>query len=427
MAGRRSNREGSVYRRASDGKWCASVTLPDGRRKVLYGRTREEASRKLTAALHAVQQGAPPRSDERLTVGAFLTKWLEESARPAVRPKTYAGYKLYVERHLVPGLGRLRLVALTPEQVQAFLNGRARAATGRATTASWAARRAEKGAAPLPADAGAVAHGPPLLAPRTVFHIRAVLRKALNQALVWGLVTRNAAALANPPRVPEEERRPLSPEEAKRFLAAVSGDRLEALYALALTVGLRQGELLGLRWQDVDLEAGTLRITQALQRVRDRDGTTAVRLVEPKTKRSKRTIALPALARDALRRRKARQAEERLSAGARWRGWHEAGPGKGLVFTTGLGTSLEASNVTHYFQRHLRRTGLPPRRFHDLRHSAATFLLASGTPPRVVMEILGHSHVALTMTLYGHVLQDQLKDAAGRMDALFAGAPSAGV
>lgn len=425
---RRANNEGSIYRRKSDGKWCTSVTLPGGKRKVLYGRKREDVAKKLATTLHDVHQGAPVRTDERVTVGDFLERWLEHAARPTVRPKTYAGYAVYVRRHIVPELGKVRLVVLTPERVQRFLNDRAHVASGRASTAVWAARRAEKGSPQNPADADAVKAGAPALAPRTVFHIRAVLRRALGQAVKWGLVSRNVATLADPPRVPDEEIRPLSTEEARRLLEQIAGDRLEALYVLALTVGLRQGELLGLRWQDLDLDGGALRVAGALQRQRLPDGSTAPQLVEPKTRRSRRTVALSALAVEALRRRRVVQLEERVHAGARWQEPLGSGPGRGstgLVFTTGLGTPLEASNVTHYFQRHLRAAGLPRARFHDLRHSAASFLLARGTPPRVVMELLGHSTMATTMNIYGHVLQDQLKDAAGRMDALF-GAAGAG-
>ncbi len=234
-----------------------------------------------------------------------------------------------------------------------------------------------------------------------------MLRRALGQALRWGLVQRNAAALTDPPRVCHPEVRPLTPAEARALLGAVRGDRLEALFTVALALGLRQGEALGLRWEDVDLEAGTLRVAGALQRV---DG--ALRFVEPKSARSRRALNLPAVAVAALRAHRARQAAERLQAGPLWQ---EHGP----VFTTTVGTPLDAGNVRRAFKRHLRAAGLPPTvRFHDLHHTTASLLLAQRVHPRLVMEVLGHSQIGLTMDTYSHVLPALRQEVAAQMDAL---------
>ncbi|HEX6349870.1 MAG TPA: site-specific integrase [Candidatus Dormibacteraeota bacterium] len=237
-------------------------------------------------------------------------------------------------------------------------------------------------------------------------HLRGILRRALNWAIRLGLLSRNVAALARPPRLERHEIEPFTPDEARSFLTAIEGDRLEGLYIAALFSGLRQGELLGLRWQDVDLEAQELRVVHALQRF---DG--KLRLVPPKTARSRRSVSLPPLVVDALRRDKARQLEDRLLAGSRW-------VESGLVYTTRWGTPIEPRDATRSFKRLLARAQLREIRFHDLRHSCATLLLVQGVAPRVVMEMLGHSQISVTMNTYSHVLPALQRDAAQRLEAL---------
>jgi integrase len=239
--------------------------------------------------------------------------------------------------------------------------------------------------------------------------LRDILRTALNDAAKWNLVARNVASLVDPPRVPEREVEGLSPQDAKKLLAAVKGDRLEALYSVALAVGLRQGEALGLRWDDVDLRAGTVSVRQALQRLHG-----SYEFVDPKTKRSRRTIVLPAFATAALKRHQKRQEAERKAGKEEWQ---EAG----LVFTTADGRPLHYSTVTKAFQRLLRDAGLRRQRFHDLRHACASLLLAQGVQPRVAMELLGHSQLNTTMNIYSHVIQDAQRDAASRMNAALGG------
>jgi integrase len=243
------------------------------------------------------------------------------------------------------------------------------------------------------------------LSPRRVQYIRAVLRTALKQAVKWRSVTLNAAALAEAPRVERHEIQPFSVEDARRLLEASQDDRLAALYSVALAMGLRQGEALGLRWEDVAFETGQLRVRVTLQRI-DR----SYRLLPPKTERSRRTLRMPATALAALRAHRARQLEERLQAGAAWEDW-------GLVFTTATGRPLHATWITHRFQKLLERSGLPRARFHDLRHTCASLLLAQGVSARMIMEILGHSQISLTMNLYSHIMPSMQEDAAQKMDA----------
>lgn len=374
---RRGPNEGNIYQRA-DGRWEARLHLGyeagRRRRKSFYGHTRREVQEQLTRALRDVQEGLPVATDERQTVEDYLRRWLVGAVRPSVRPRTYTTYEMYARIHLIPELGRIPLVKLTPQHVQSLLNAKL---TGG-------------------------------LAPRSVHHLRAILRRALNQALRWGLVPRNVASLVDPPRVPRYEVRPMTPEQARDFLDAVRGDRLEALYTVALALGLRQGEALGLRWDDIELDAGTLKVRHALQRVGGR-----LQLVEPKTRLSRRTIALPPIVVGALRAHRARQLQERLWAGSRW---HE----ENYVFATGIGTALDGTNVTHRLQTLLVAAGLPRQRFHDLRHACASLLLAQGVHPRVVMETLGHSQISLTMNTYSHVIPALQREAADRMEEVLA-------
>jgi integrase len=203
----------------------------------------------------------------------------------------------------------------------------------------------------------------------------------------------------------------LTPEAARRLLDAARGDRLEALYSVALALGLRQGEALGLKWDDIDLDTAVLRVRRASQRI-PHQGT---QLVETKTARSRRTLVLPPIVISALRAHRARQAMERLAAGERW-------VDLDLVFPSERGTLADGPNVTHRFHKLLKRAELPPMRFHDLRHACASLLLVQGVHPRVVMETLGHSQISLTMNTYSHVLPALQREAADRMEAILASA-----
>jgi len=364
---RRGQGEGSIHRRP-DGLWEAQISLGfvggKRRRRSFYGRTRAEVRDRMEAALRDLRRGLPV-STGRLTVEQYLLGWLDDVER-TVRPRTFAVYRLWMTHHVIPDLGRVRLDRLGPQHVQRFL------------TAKLAAG----------------------LSPRSVHHIRAVLRQALQRAVRWGLISRNAAALADPPHVPQRPLLQMSADDARRALEAACGTRLEALVAVALFTGLRQGEVLGLRWGDVDLEARALRVGLALQRL---PGTTGqpgrLALVEPKTSRSHRSVSFPAVLAEILRHHRARQVEDRLRAGQLW---NERIPG--LVFTSVTGGPLGGPDVTRGFQRLLAGADLPRWRYHDLRHGCATLLLASGVDIAVVRDILGHSTIALTANTYAAVL-----------------------
>ena len=260
---RRGNKEGSIYQR-KDGRWASTIDLGyrDGRRhrKSFYGVTRKEVQEELTRALRAEQLGLPAESG-RLTVGDWLTQWLAAQRPPTLKPKTYAAYEYQTRVHLIPAFGRSLLAKVQPQDVREFMRAKA--------------------------EAG--------LSSKTIRHLRATLRAALNIAVHDGLIHRNVAALAKAPRLEKKPLRVFNQEEAIRFLSAIKGHRLEALFTVGLSLGLREGEILGLRWEDVDLEAGRITVNYTQQRVKnlEPEGGSSLTMLEPKTEKSRRGISLP--------------------------------------------------------------------------------------------------------------------------------------
>ncbi len=369
---RRASGEGSISHR-KDGRWVAVLSVPTGsgrKRHCLYASTQQEALAKLTRVRQALDQGIAP-ADGRLTVGELLRRWLDDTILPNRRPATYQGYRVNVERHLIPRLGRVRLVHLQPPDIRKLQND-------------------------------LLAQG---LSPRTVQYVRTNLRSAIQQAVADGLVARNVVDLVSAPSAERAEIHPLTPEQVAAFLESVHGDRLEALYVTAFTTGLRQSELLGLRWSDLDLDGQTLTVAKSLQRGR------GVVLSEPKSRKSRRTLALADITVSALRANRLRQLEEKLAAGP---DWHD----HSLVFSTKVGTPIDHRNLTRYFQRQIAAAGLPHQRFHDARHACATFLLAQGVALKVIQEILGHASIQLTADTYAHVLPQLQRAAMGSFDRI---------
>jgi integrase len=375
---RRGNLEGSIRQR-STGLWEARVavgTNPEGstRRRSFYGRTRKEVLEKLQDSLTAERRGIPSPGGSK-TVAAFLSEWLQEVER-SLAPKTFRRYRELIEHHIVPEIGRVKLGKLTPHDVTMMMR-----------------RKQDMG-----------------LAPRTIHHMRAVLRRALNVGIRRGELHRNAAGLAEPVKVTDLDVALMPPGEAQDILAAFRDHPLEPIVALALWTGLRQGEILGLRWRDVDVERRTITVAGSLQRLGGE-----WRLLPPKTRRSARTIAMPAPLAPVLTAHRDRQNQQRLRLGL---AWHEEIPD--LVFTTAIGTPLTGTTVTNRFQWTLKSKDLPVRRFHDLRHGCATLLLASGVDLKTVSAILGHSTIAITANTYAGVLHSLHADAADRITRLLA-------
>ena len=369
---KRGNREGSIYKRA-DGRWEAAITLEGGKRKRHYARTRQEASVWLAAATRDRDRGLLP-IPERQTLAQFLTDWLAVKRATLHSPRTYDRYEEVVRLHLLPSLGKVPLVKLTAQQVQRLYNDKL--------------------------DAG--------LSATTVHHIHAVLHTALAAALRQAVVQRNVADLVEKPRMRRRQMTTWTPEQARAFLAAAADDRLYALYVVGLSTAMRQAELFGLRWRDIDLDGASLSITTAVQRSR----LAGLRFAEPKTASGRRHIALSGPTVTALRAHRARQMDERLALGPAWQDLD-------LVFPNTVGGPLQRSNLEFgSFRPLLRTAGVPRIRFHDLRHTAATLLLLQGIHPKVVSEMLGHASVAITLDLYSHVLPNMQRQAADELGRL---------
>lgn len=385
MSGRRAAGSGALLRWRRDGQvigWIgvADLGVVDGKRRraKVYGKTQGEVQKRLTDILAKKGSGTLPKPG-RLTVADWLTTWLKGVD---VRPRTRESYELIVRKHIVPGIGSKPLAKLTASDVEQLLTERRRAG----------------------------------LSPRSVHHVRAVLRNGLRKAVRDRLVPYNVAAEADPPKVPQMEMQTLTPGQVKVFLGAVKGRRLEALYVTTLAIGLRQGEVLGLRWSDIDLEAGTLRVSRALQWVRpigERRSEPA--LVEPKSRTSRRGLSLPAVALEALRQHRAQWIDEQLHGQQPLNEWD-------LVFVGPQGEPLNPKTIWKEFhQEILVGAKLPLIRFHDLRHSCASLLLLHGVPARMVQEILGHSSISLTLGTYSHVLPGLREQATAAMDAALSG------
>ena len=320
-----------------------------------------------------------------------------------MKPKTHRTYSDLCKLHLVPALGKRPLAKLSPQDVQTFLNEKQIAICPHCGLRLLVAGFGEHQTTEHPDKAAETRN--PALSARTAKHLLVTLRGALNVAVKWDLVARNVASLVDPPKVTRPELRVFAPEEARAFIEALKGERLQAVFATSIALGYRQGEAPGLRWPDVDLAKGTLTVRQALQSVNGK-------LQTIPTKEDKvHTITLPAVTISALHAHRSKQDEERQIAGAQWKE-------TGFVFTTRIGTPLDARGVIRNFHRILKNAGLPRIRFHDLRHSTATLLLAQGVSPRYVSELLAHSNVSFTMQTYAHVLVKTKREVATQMDII---------
>ncbi len=370
---RRSYGSGSVYRTA-DGRWRGAAVAVDPAtgqrsRRTVSGATAAETRRKLDALRAA---GTPPSS---MRTADWLAAWLS-TTRQRVAPSTFRGYAT-VARALSERIGDAPLGSLSPSDVE------------RMTAAMLTAGRAA----------------------RTADMARKVLRLALRQAIRDGLITRNAAAEARPPRVEPFHARTLSAAEARCLIASTEDEELGPLWAVLIATGLRQGEALGLAWPDVDAGAGTLTVRRSL--ARGWDGRSV--LGTPKSDRSRRTIALPTAALLALQRQRVRQGALREAAGTAWQ------DRDGLVFTDAIGRPLAGRDITPALRTALARAGLPPIRCHDLRHTAATLQLAAGVPLATISRTLGHSSIAITADIYAAVTPDLRREAADAMDRALGG------
>ncbi len=353
--GRRGKGEGSVYRR-KDGLWVGQykIETPNGKKtRYIYSKSRRDVATKLAAAIAQRDKGIVFDSGS-LTLEEYLSRWLD-SVEGTIRPRAYERYEQSCRLHINPSLGNTKLSKLGPMQLQDLY------------------RRKLK-----------------VLSPRSVQIIHATLNKALKQAVAWSLIARNPAESSHPPKASGKEVSPLTEEQTRTFLRAAKGNKLEALYVLAITTGMRQGELLGLQWTDLDLDSGALRVRRTVYNGR---------VHPPKTKKGKRSITLTNEAVAAL------GSHEKIGE------W---------VFSTRTGNAISCQNLNYRsFKPLLKQAGLPNIRFHDLRHTAATLLLTKGVHPKIVQEMLGHSSISITLDTYSHVLPNIQGEAVKAMESIF--------
>jgi integrase len=359
------------YRQRPDGRWEYRVSLPDGKRKSIYGLTYTECKEKVKALLKEHDQGRDIMKRDP-TVAAFMVDWFAFVDDGTRAPATIKNYRIHIDRHIVPAIGTTKLSKLTTRHIDDLQISMQR--DGRA----GGTRRI----------------------------VRTILKAALNQALRWDMVIRNVADLSQPPVIDSPEREPLNAEQLLALVAHTENHRFGPLYQLAMATGLRQGELLGLRWIDVDLDGRTLEVVQTLHL-----GTHGREMGKPKTPKSRRTIALPAFAITALKRQLIVQADTKAWAGKRWLE-------HGLVFTSSTGTPADPDTVTRELRAELNAARLPRTTFHDLRHAAATLLAKHGVSGETRRDMLGHTNSQMTGR-YTHIDMDEFRRAADALDAAF--------
>jgi integrase len=393
MAKRRSDGEGAVFRYKNG--WGGQLDVQEWnqprRRKTVYGATETEVLSKIDSLRRQTQAGIAVPAGRPLTTGSYLEQWLIETlpgdvAAGRLKPSTLASYTDQTRRHIQPTLGSIPLVDLSPRHIRSWLTSKLGETSAR---------------------------GKPL-APRSVAYLHAILRNALAQAVRDELLPRNPAVLVRAPAQRPPTVVPLSVDEAQQLLAVTDRDRLSALWRVLLTLGLRRGEALALHWDDIDIDNQTITIRGSLQRLTSYDnlGKISTRLVEttPKTAGSAAQLPMPTQLTAALHAHRQTQLGNRLAA-SEW-------PRDDLVFTTQIGKPLEPRNVTRRFQQLSETANLRPLRLHDLRHSAASFLLLQGVDLKTVQTMLRHSRMATTADLYLHVHPQLQRDAGDRLEQL---------
>lgn len=377
-------------RKRGESSWAIVVDLgPDpetGKRRRQWQTvkgTKRDAERVRREILHSIEIGTHVKP-MKMTVGQFLNQWLEDYVAVNTAPKTAEGYRVIVNRHLIPNLGAILLTQLQPSHLQGYY-----------TRALSQGRVDGKGG----------------LSARTVLHIHRVISEALTHAAEWQMVARNIAMSVKPPRPRQPQITTLTQEEVLAFLNEAAASTYYDLFYTAIYTGMRRGELLGLRWKDIDLDLAQLSVSQTIQRIPGKGFVTQ----EPKTGRSRRSIALSPSVCILLRQRRERQQSERLLLG---KAWHD----DALVFGNLDGQPLDPSTLTHAFRRIVKKAAIPHIRFHDLRHTHATLMLKQGIHPKIVSERLGHSNIGITLDTYSHVMPGLQEAAARRFEEDLLGA-----
>jgi integrase len=362
MAKKRASGEGSICFSETEQLWIGQITLPDGKRRRKRSKTQKVIKDWLLAQRDAIRDGLVIE-DERITVGQFLDRYLQDVAAHTLRPKTFEAYSYLIRMHIKPALGNIRLNQLRPARVQKFY-----------------ADKLESG-----------------LSRRTVQFMHSVLHKALQQALKWGMVVRNVGDLVEAPSPNRCTPITFSPDQVKKFLETVKEHRWYPIYVVALYCGLREGEVLGIHFEDLDLLHDEIHVRHAVQYLIGK----GLVITEPKTDSAKRTVTIPGFAHDVL--------VEYL---------HPLKRDQGLIFVTSNDTPISPRNLVRHFKEALEEAGLPEIRFHDLRHTHASLLLAAGVHPKLVQERLGHSQISLTLDTYSHVTPNMQDGVAQKFDEL---------
>jgi len=362
MAKRRSRGEGTIFLDKSSGLWVAEITLPNGKKRRKYSKTQTVVKEWLLAQRNALKQGLLVES-EKVTVSQFLDCYFTDVASHTVRPKTLESYEYIIRMHIKPEIGPIKLSALRPDHLQKLYSDKLNSGLSR----------------------------------RTVQYIHSVMHKSLDQALRWGLVQRNVADLVDAPSVKRKALNVWSVEQTKKFLDTVKDRRFYPIYVIAISCGMREGEILGLHYEDVDFENGLIHVRHAIQYLLGK----GLVLTEPKTEKARRSIKMPDITLQALRQHYDKQKRN-----------------QGFIFITGNNTPISPRNLVRDFKSVLAETGLPDIRFYDLRHLCATLHLMAGTHPKTVQSLLGHSQINLTLDTYSHMLPVLEEEAAEKMNSI---------
>jgi integrase len=390
---RRGNNEGTICQR-KDGRWCGAVSVEISpltgikTRKYVYGKTRQEVADEIISIQNKVNKGIY-KNPSKITLGQWLDTWLFEYKKINLRLKTFESYEGLIRTHLKPSLGTIQLKNIRPEQIQAmlnekYLNGRIDGTGG--------------------------------LSSRTVKYLSVILSESLEQAIKNGLISTNPCNAIVLPKQIKKEIKVLTIEEQIKFLNTARNHRLGCSFVLALATGLRLGELLALKWSDIDFKNGTLHVKRSVSRVKEFESKTISKnklvIQEPKTKSSKRVIPIPRNVLRELKEYKLTQNAEKLKLGSAYQDTD-------IIFSTEFGTIVNPRNFERTFYNTLKAAGLEHINFHALRHTYATRLLEANIHPKVAQELLGHSSISMTLDTYSSVLPDVKIAAAEKINDLF--------
>jgi integrase len=374
---RRGHGEGAIFWRESRKRWIAELKIENGKSKYFSGKTYAEAQRRLKQAQMEQQQGKLA-SGPKQSVKQFLEHWLENVHKTNIRVNSYRIYRQLFDNHILPTLGHHQLQKLSPQHIDEL----------------YAVKRKEQYAA------------------ETIRAMHRLLHRALQDAVRWNLVATNVCDKVTPPRLVKFESHVLTGEQIKQLLEVAKGSRIEVLLILALTSGMRVGEMIALRWADIDFQDGSLQVRHTVSRIGKRFQEQGIVENDPKTESSKRKIVLPRFVLEALKKHREEQAEIRAKAGAAWQE-------RDIVFSNYFGGFVERAHISTWLKQLLKQAGLPELRIHDLRHSAATVLLKMNVNPKQVQELLGHSSIVITMDRYSHVMPDMQRGMMDQLDDFF--------